>query len=49
MFKRYNGGTDGWRVVDVKEFGEGVGDWRGEVDEEKEREKIQGVIKVGKI
>jgi hypothetical protein len=48
VLKRYDGEKNGWRVVDVKELGVGVWDWRGEVDEEKERVKIQGVLKEGK-
>jgi hypothetical protein len=48
VLKRYDGEKNGWRVVDVKELGLGVWDWRGEVDEEKERVKIQGVLKEGK-
>jgi hypothetical protein len=40
VFKRYDGGKNGWRVVDDKELGEAVGDWRGEVDEDNERERI---------
>ena len=37
---RDDGEKNGWIGVDVNELGEGVGEWWGEVDEEKKWEEI---------